>query len=142
MQQFCWRSGCCYGNARSEEFVLVRTPWTKDRKKLLIFQINKTYILHTSSIWVDSVKLNRNMLALSQQISFWCWNQEFLYDRIGSCVVYAIAALILLYWDKTDKLGIMLGLLMMGMVTLFLIVVSYMGIDWIKWVKDMITLIE
>jgi len=52
--------------------------------------------------------------------------------RIGSCVVYAIAALILLYWDKTDKLGIMLGLLMMGMVTLFLIVVSYMGIDWIK----------
>ena len=62
-------------------------------------------------------------------------------------------ALILLYWDKTDKLGIMLGkiifygtpcsyciklsspgLLMMGMVTLFLIVVACMGIDWVKYV--------
>ena len=46
--------------------------------------------------------------------------------------MYSIAAMILLYWDKTEKLGIMLGMLMMGMVTLFLIVVACMGIDWIK----------
>ena len=52
--------------------------------------------------------------------------------RIGSCVLYAVAALILLVWDKTDKLGIMLGLLMMGMVSLFLIVVACMGLNWTK----------
>ena len=52
--------------------------------------------------------------------------------RVGSCVVYSVAALLLLYMDKTEKLGIMLGMLMMGMVTLFLIVVACMGIDWIK----------
>ena len=43
-----------------------------------------------------------------------------------------MVALILLVWDKTDKLGIMLGLLMMGMVSLFLIVVACMGLDWSK----------
>ena len=52
--------------------------------------------------------------------------------RVGSCVTYAVLALALLYWDKTDKLGIMLGFLMMGMVTLFLIVVASMGLDWTK----------
>ena len=52
--------------------------------------------------------------------------------RIGSCVLYAVLALILLVWDKTDKLGIMLGLLMMGMVSLFLIVVACMGLDLSK----------
>ena len=52
--------------------------------------------------------------------------------RLGSCGVYAVGALLLLYWDKTDKLGVMLGLLMMGMVTLFLIVVACMGLDWTK----------
>ena len=52
--------------------------------------------------------------------------------RIGSCVLYAVMALILLTWDKTDKLGIMLGLLMIGMVSLFLIVVACMGLDWTK----------
>ena len=52
--------------------------------------------------------------------------------RVGSCVAYAVLALILLYWDKTDKLGIMLGVLMMGMVTLFLIVVACMGLNWAK----------
>ena len=55
-----------------------------------------------------------------------------LWLRLSSCGVYAVAALLLLYWDKTDRLGIMLGLLMMGMVTLFLIVVACMGLDWSK----------
>merc|ERR1712106_853836 len=53
--------------------------------------------------------------------------------RIGSCVVYAIIVLALLYWDKTDKLGIMLGILMIGMVTLFMVVVVSMGMDWTKF---------
>eukprot|EP00090_Calanus_glacialis_P015801 TRINITY_DN24887_c0_g1_i1.p1 TRINITY_DN24887_c0_g1~~TRINITY_DN24887_c0_g1_i1.p1 ORF type:complete len:422 (+),score=127.74 TRINITY_DN24887_c0_g1_i1:187-1266(+) len=50
--------------------------------------------------------------------------------RIGSCLVYAVIVMALLYWDKTDKLGIMLGILMIGMVTLFLVVVASMGMDW------------
>ena len=62
-------------------------------------------------------------------------NNDDVYNkglRIGSCVLYAVLALILLVWDKTDKLGIMLGLLMIGMVSLFLIVVACMGLDWSK----------
>ena len=46
--------------------------------------------------------------------------------------MYGVAALLLLYWDKTERLGVMLGLLMVGMVTLFLIVVASMGLDWAK----------
>jgi len=53
--------------------------------------------------------------------------------RVGSCLVYAVIVLILLYWDKTDKLGIMLGFLMIGMVTLFLVVVVSMGMNWTKF---------
>ena len=49
--------------------------------------------------------------------------------RVGACLAYAVVVLGLLYWDKTDKLGIMLGIVMMGMVTLFLIVVIQMGIE-------------
>ena len=52
--------------------------------------------------------------------------------RVGSCLAYAVIVLALLYWDKTDMLGICLGMVMMGMVTLFLIVVFYMGLDWTK----------
>ena len=52
--------------------------------------------------------------------------------RVGSCVAYAVIVLLLLYWDKTEMLGICLGMVMMGMVTLFLIVVFYMGLDWTK----------
>ena len=47
--------------------------------------------------------------------------------------MYGVAALLLLYWDKTERLGVMLGLLMVGMVTLFLIVVASMGLDWAKY---------
>ena len=38
--------------------------------------------------------------------------------------------LVLLYWDKTDKLGVFLGIVMIGMAVLFLIVVIKMGVDW------------
>ena len=49
--------------------------------------------------------------------------------RVGCCVAYAVIVLALLYWDKTDLLGIFLGLVMMGMVALFLVVVIKMGVD-------------
>ena len=52
--------------------------------------------------------------------------------RVGSCIAYAVIVLVLLYFDKTEMLGICLGMVMMGMVTLFLIVVFYMGMDWTK----------
>merc|ERR1719232_89941 len=58
--------------------------------------------------------------------------------RVGSCLVYAVIVLLLLYWDKTDKLGIMLGFLMIGMVTLFLVVVVSMGMDWSKFLWGLI----
>merc|ERR1711971_1086639 len=49
--------------------------------------------------------------------------------RVGACLAYASIVLSLLYWDKTDKLGVLLGIVMMSMVTLFLIVVIQMGIQ-------------
>ena len=52
--------------------------------------------------------------------------------RVGSCFAYAIVVLALLYKDKTNILGVFLGVIMMGMVTLFLIVVGAMGVDWEK----------
>ena len=41
----------------------------------------------------------------------------------------AVAALALLYMDKVDHLGMFLGVVMMGMVALFLVVVLIMGLD-------------
>ena len=48
--------------------------------------------------------------------------------RIGCCVGYAVIVLGLLFWDKTDQLGIFLGLVMMGMVALFFVVVVKIGL--------------
>ena len=55
--------------------------------------------------------------------------------RVGCCIAYAVIVLTLLYLDKTDKLGIGLGVVMVCMVVLFLIVVSIMGFEWKKYVK-------
>ena len=68
--------------------------------------------------------------------------------RVTSCIAYgkssksfknippfftkylsAVAALALLYMDKVDMLGMFLGVVMMGMVALFLVVVLIMGLD-------------
>jgi hypothetical protein len=49
--------------------------------------------------------------------------------RVGTCVAYAVVVLVLLWFDKTEKLGIFLGIVMLAMVTLFLVVVIKMGID-------------
>ena len=53
--------------------------------------------------------------------------------RVGTCLGYAIIVLALLWFDKTEKLGIFLGIVMLGMVTLFLIVVLKMGIDFERY---------
>jgi len=50
--------------------------------------------------------------------------------RVASCLAYAVAALALLYMDKVDMLGMFLGVVMMGMVALFLVVVLIMGLDF------------
>ena len=52
--------------------------------------------------------------------------------RVGCCIAYAIIVLVLLYMDKTDMLGVGLGVVMVCMVVLFLIVVSIMGFSWKK----------
>ena len=46
--------------------------------------------------------------------------------RVGTCLAYATVVLTLLWWDKTDKLGIFLGIVMCGMVGLFFVVVVKM----------------
>ena len=50
--------------------------------------------------------------------------------RVACCIGYAVVVLALLYWDKTDMLGVFLGTMMMGMVALFLVVVVFMGLDF------------
>jgi len=49
---------------------------------------------------------------------------------VGSCIAYAVVVLSLLVLDKTEKLGIFLGFVMMGMVILFLVVVAKIGLSW------------
>ena len=52
--------------------------------------------------------------------------------RVGGCLAYAAVVLALLYKDKTNVLGVFLGVIMMGMVSLFLTVVFIMGVEWDK----------
>ena len=51
-------------------------------------------------------------------------------DLKANVVVSAAAALALLFMDKVDMLGMFLGVVMMGMVALFLVVVIIMGLDF------------
>ena len=56
--------------------------------------------------------------------------------RVGTCVAYAVVVLALLWFDATERLGIFLGIVMLGMVSLFLVVVVKMGIDFEKYVPS------
>ena len=49
--------------------------------------------------------------------------------RVGCCIAYAVATLALCIIDKTDALGVGLGICMVAMTVLFLIVVSKLTID-------------
>ena len=50
--------------------------------------------------------------------------------RIGFCIGYGVMVLGLLYWNKVDMLGILLGFVMMSMIVLFLVVVIFTGLDF------------
>jgi len=54
--------------------------------------------------------------------------------RVGTCVAYAIVVMGLLWLDKTELLGILLGIVMCGMVGLFFVVVARMNLLSIKGV--------
>lgn len=49
--------------------------------------------------------------------------------RIGLCISYGIIVLGLLFWDKVERLGQFLGIILVAMVLLFLIVVCMMTLD-------------
>eukprot|EP00088_Acartia_fossae_P052510 TRINITY_DN5933_c0_g1_i2.p1 TRINITY_DN5933_c0_g1~~TRINITY_DN5933_c0_g1_i2.p1 ORF type:complete len:522 (-),score=114.63 TRINITY_DN5933_c0_g1_i2:342-1907(-) len=49
--------------------------------------------------------------------------------KVGYCLLYAAVVITLLVADKTEMLGIFLGIVMMAMVALFLCVVVYMDIN-------------
>ena len=59
--------------------------------------------------------------------------------RVGTCVAYAVVVLTLLWFDKTENLGIFLGIVMLCMVTLFMVVVIKMGIDIERCVLSSLT---
>ena len=52
--------------------------------------------------------------------------------KIGFCVIYAVVVIALLVADKTEMLGIFLGVVMMAMVGLFLSVVTQLDINLSK----------
>merc|ERR1712130_742487 len=57
---------------------------------------------------------------------------------VGTCVAYAVVVLVLLWFDATERLGIFLGIVMLGMVSLFLVVVIKMGIDFERFAWGLI----
>jgi len=56
--------------------------------------------------------------------------------RVGTCVAYATVVMALLWLDKTELLGVLLGIVMCGMVGLFFVVVAKMNllsIEGVAW---------
>jgi len=54
--------------------------------------------------------------------------------RVATCVAYALVVMSLLWLDKTELLGVLLGIVMCGMVGLFFVVVAKMNLLSIKGV--------
>jgi len=54
--------------------------------------------------------------------------------RVGTCLAYALVVMSLLWLDKTELLGVLLGIVMCGMVGLFFVVVAKMNLLSIKGV--------
>ena len=50
--------------------------------------------------------------------------------RVGMCLLYTALVLVLLWLEKTEKLGVFLGLVLVGMTIMFLVVVVQMGVEW------------
>ena len=80
--------------------------------------------LYEANCWAGGIDAVMSLPGATELQGWWLTGL-----RVGCCVAYAIIVLALLYWDKTDLLGIFLGLVMMGMVALFLVVVIKMGVD-------------
>jgi len=58
--------------------------------------------------------------------------------RVGCCIAYGVVVLAILFADKVDSLGIGLGIVMIGMVTLFLVVVVKLGLDGRRFAKGLL----
>lgn len=58
--------------------------------------------------------------------------------RIGCCIAYGVIVLAILFADKVNSLGVALGLVMVGMVILFLVVVIRLGLDGERFAKGLI----
>ncbi|XP_040573501.1 divalent metal cation transporter MntH [Lepeophtheirus salmonis] len=55
-------------------------------------------------------------------------NTNFI--RISCCIAYGVVVYALLFWDKTDYLSVGLGVIMVGMIILFFLVVINLGLDF------------
>jgi len=58
--------------------------------------------------------------------------------RISCCVGYGVIVVALLFADKVNSLGVSLGIIMVGMVVLFLVVVAKLGVDAERFFKGLI----
>jgi len=85
-----------------------------------IYLGNQFYQLNTFAGGLDAVLAMPGASQLTGQAA--------VILRVGTCLGYATVVLGLLWFDKTETLGIFLGFTMMGMVGLFLVVVVKMDL--------------
>ena len=85
-----------------------------------IYLGNQLYELNTFAGGLDAVLAIPGASDLT--------GQSAVILRVGTCLAFAVAVIGLLWFDKTEVLGIFLGLVMMGMVGLFLVVVVKMNL--------------
>jgi len=85
-----------------------------------IYLGNQFYELNTFAGGLDAVLAMPGASSLTGQAA--------VVLRVGTCLGYAVVVLSLLWFDKTETLGIFLGFTMMGMVGLFLVVVVKMDL--------------
>lgn len=50
--------------------------------------------------------------------------------RVGFCIAYGVVVLGLLYADKVDMLGMLLGIVMICMIALFFVIICFMDLDF------------
>ena len=85
-----------------------------------IYLGNQFYELNTFAGGLDAVLAIPGASELT--------GQSAVLLRVGTCLAYAAVVLGLLWFDKTETLGIFLGFTMVGMVGLFLVVVIKMNL--------------
>jgi len=90
---------------------------------ICVFLGNTLYECNNWAGGIDAILAIPGATDLMEQSVAW---------KIGFCVMYAVIVIALLVADKTEMLGIFLGLVMMAMVGLFLSVVVQLNIDLSK----------